>query len=590
MTSPGADQTPVEQSPAEKRPADQINSSDHPIAPPLVELDIDTHDSGFYDGFSREVTIPAKIIVSLIILWAIFFPVNAMETLQVANSTIISAFSGWYVYLVAFLVLSCAVLVAVPQIGSLRIGPPGEKPEFSRASWFSMLFGAGIGIGMLTFSTGEPLAHFSNNPDIIRGTIEARSAEAVRPAYLYTFLHWGFGAWCTYALVGLGIGYVAHRRGLLLTIRSSLAPLFGERMSGLGGHAVDVVAVVATILGVSYTLAFGVQQFVAGLYRIGFGDWLMVEGEGGVLIASNMAIVVALVVLVGASTISALSGVGRGIKWLSNINMALSFGLLALFAIVGSGLFGLQLMGTATWDYIVNLPAQSLALFADDGSETAGALVDWQLGWTVMYWAWWIAFAPFVGMFIARISRGRTIREYILGVALVPSLMCFIWMTLVGGTAIDLELSGVAGGTIVDAPMSDQLFATLALLLDPGTAAIVSGLVVILLMTYLITSADSAILIVNTINGAGDNEGARRFHILFWGLALAFVVGSMLILGGIEAIRITMIIGALPFSVVLAAMSVSIVKAVVFDLIRKKHGVPTTQEACENWDGEVTTP
>lgn len=590
MTSSGADQTPVDLSPAEKRPAGQISASDHPIAPPLVELDIDTHDSGFYDGFSREVTIPAKIIVSLIILWAIFFPVNAMETLQVANSTIIAAFSGWYVYLVAFLVLSSAVLVAVPQIGSLRIGPPGEKPEFSRASWFSMLFGAGIGIGMLTFSTGEPLAHFSNNPDIIRGAIEARSAEAVRPAYLYTFLHWGFGAWCTYALVGLGIGYVAHRRGLPLTIRSSLAPLFGERMSGLAGHAVDVVAVVATILGVSYTLAFGVQQFVAGLYRIGLGDWLMVEGEGGVLIASNMAIVIALVVLVGASTISALSGVGRGIKWLSNINMALSFGLLALFAIVGSGIFGLQLLGTALWDYIANLPAQSLALFADDGSETAGALVDWQLGWTVMYWAWWIAFAPFVGMFIARISRGRTIREYILGVALVPSLMCFIWMTLVGGTAIDLELSGAAGGTIVDAPMADQLFATLALLLEPGTAAVVSGLVVILLMTYLITSADSAILIVNTINGAGDNGGARRFHILFWGFALAFVVGSMLILGGIEAIRITMIIGALPFSVVLAAMSASIVKAVVFDLIRKKHGVPTTQEACENWDGEVLVP
>ncbi|MEO1221177.1 MAG: BCCT family transporter [Pseudomonadota bacterium] len=520
---------------------------------------------------------------------AIFFPVQAMETLEVANSTIISAFSGWYVYLVAFLVICSAVLVLVPQIGSLRIGAPGEKPEFSRASWFSMLFGAGIGIGMLTFSTGEPLAHFTNNPDIIRGTIEARSAEAVRPAYIYTFLHWGFGAWCTYALVGLGIGYVAHRRGLPLTIRSSLVPLFGERLSGLPGHAVDVVAVVATILGVSYTLAFGVEQFVAGLYRIGFGDWLMVEAADGGLTASTAAIVTALMVLVGASTLSALSGVGRGIKWLSNINMALSFGLLALFAAVGSGLYGLQLLGTGTWDYIANLPAQSLSLFSDDGSETAGALVDWQLGWTVMYWAWWIAFAPFVGMFIARISRGRTIREYVLGVALVPSLMCFIWMALVGGTAIDLELSGVAGGTIVDAPMADQLFATLALLLDRSTAAIVSGLVVVLLMTYLITSADSAILIVNTINGAGENEGSRRYHILFWGTALAFVVGSMLILGGIEAIRITMIIGALPFSVVLAAMCASIIKAVVFDLIRKKHGVPTTAEACENWDGVVST-
>jgi choline-glycine betaine transporter len=244
-------------------------------------------------------------------------------------------------------------------------------------------------------------------------------------------------------------------------------------------------------------------------------------------------------------------------------------------------------LGVGIWDYILNLPAQSFTLFEDDGSETAGALVDWQLGWTVMYWAWWIAFAPFVGMFIARISRGRTIREYILGVALVPSLMCFVWMALVGGTAIDLELSGVAGGTIVEAPMADQLFATLALLLEPGTAAIVSGLVVVLLMTYLITSADSAILIVNTINGAGDNEGARRYHILFWGTALAFVVGSMLILGGIEAIRITMIIGALPFSLVLAAMCASIIKAVVFDLIRKRHGVPTTAEACEKWDGEV---
>ena len=554
---------------------------DHPIAPPLVNLPIDTHDSGFYDGFSREVTIPGKIIVSLIILWAIFFPVSAMETLKLANSTIIAAFSGWYVYLIAGLILTRAALALIPQTGSLRIGGPGEAPEFSRLSWFSMLFGAGIGIGMLTFSTGEPLAHFSNNPDIIRGTIEPRSAEAVRPAYRYTFLHWGLGAWCTYALVGLGIGYVAHRRGLPLTIRSSLAPLLGERLSGLPGHAVDVVAVVATILGVSYTLAFGVEQFVAGLYRIGLGDWLMAEADDGTgLTASTTAIVIALIVLVGASTLSALSGVGRGIKWLSNINMVLSLGLLALFAVAGSGLFAFRLLGTGLWDYVVTLPQQSLTLFSDDGTPVAAALVEWQLGWSVMYWAWWIAFAPFVGMFIARISRGRTIREYILGVALVPSLMCFVWMTLVGGTAIELELSGAAQGAIVDAPMPDQLYATLALMLDPGLAAIVSGLVVVLLMTYLITSADSAILIVNTINGAGDDEGARRYHIVFWGSALALVVGSMLILGGIEAIRITMIIGALPFSLVVLVMAVAIIKAVIFDLIRKHHGVPTTAAQC----------
>lgn len=556
----------------------------------MVELPIDTHDRGFYSGFSREVAIPGKIIVSLIIMWAIFFPVRAMETLQVANSTIIASFSGWYIYLVASLIVVCGVIALFPKSGSLRIGAPDEKPEFSRFSWFSMLFGAGIGIGMLTYSTGEPLAHFANNPDIIRGTIEAASPEAVRPAFMWTFLHWGFGAWCTYALVGLAIGYVSHRRGLPLTIRSSLVPLFGKSMSGMAGHIVDIVAVVATILGVAVTMGLGVQQFVAGLHRIaqasGMGDWLMVPTDDGGMTASAIAIIIALVVLVGASTLSALSGVGRGIKWLSNINMGLSFGLLALFAVMGSGLYGLKLLGVGIWDYMVTLPANSLTLFSSDGSDAGDALVQWQLDWSVFYWAWWIAFAPFVGMFIARISRGRTIREYVFGVALVPALMCFLWMGLAGGTAIDLELSGAAQGSIINTSISDQLYATLAVLLSPAAALIVSCLVVVLLMTYLITSVDSAILIVNTINGAGEDEGSRRYHILFWGVALSFVVGSMLILGGIEAIRITMIIGALPFSLVVTLMCASIIKAVVYDLIRKRHGVPTTEEACQEWAEE----
>jgi choline/carnitine/betaine transport len=549
--------------------------TDYPVEPPLIDLPIKTASRGFYDGFSREVTIPSKIIVSLLIMWAIFFPVSASETLTAANSSIIATFSGWYVYLVAFLMLVCFVLAIVPQSGSLRIGNPGEKPEFGRFSWFAMLFGAGIGIGMLTYSTGEPLAHFANNPDIIRGAIEAQTAEAIRPAYVYTFLHWGFAAWGTYALVGLAIGYVAYRRDLPLTIRSALAPLFGLRLSGGWGHVVDIVAVVATILGVAVTMGLGVEQFVAGLARLGMGDWLL-DPDGS---SSALAVIVALFVLVGASTLSALSGVGRGIKWLSNLNMGLSFALLALFLVAGSGLYGLKLLGVGTWDYIRTLVPNSLTLFGG-GGEFGDALVQWQLDWSVFYWAWWIAFAPFVGMFIARISRGRTIREYVLGVILVPSLMCFAWMTIVGGTAIDLELSGAAQGSILDAGISDQLFATLAVLLDPAIASVVSGLVVLLLMTYLITSADSAILIVNTINGAGESEGERRHHILFWGAALAFVVGSMLILGGIDAIRITMIIGALPFSFVVAIMGVAILKAVAYDLRRKHHGVPTTAQAC----------
>lgn len=548
---------------------------DHPIDPPLIDLPIKTASRGFYDGFSREVTIPSKVIVSLLIMWAIFFPVSASETLSAANSSIIATFSGWYVYLVAFLMFTCFVLALFPQSGTLRIGNPGEKPEFGRFSWFAMLFGAGIGIGMLTYSTGEPLAHFSSNPDIIRGLVDARTAEAVRPAYIYTFLHWGFAAWGTYALVGLAIGYVAYRRNLPLTIRSALAPLFGLRLSGVWGHLVDIVAVVATILGVAVTMGIGVEQFVMGLARLGVGDWLL-DPDGSSSIA---AVILSLLVLVGASTISALSGVGRGIKWLSNLNMGLSFALLALFAIVGSAFGGLKLLGVGVWDYLRTLVPNSLTLF-DAGGEFGDALVQWQLDWSVFYWAWWIAFAPFVGMFIARISRGRTIREYVFGVVLVPSLMCFFWMAMVGGTAIDLELSGAAQGSIVNAAMSDQLFATLAVLLDPAVAAVVSGLVVLLLMTYLITSADSAILIVNTINGAGESESERNHHILFWGVALAFVVGSMLILGGIDAIRITMITGALPFSFVVAIMGVAILKAVIYDLFRKHHGVPTTAQGC----------
>ncbi len=545
--------------------------SDRPINPPLIELPINTHDRGFYDGFSRAVTIPSKIIVSVLIMWAIFFPVRANETLSAANDTIISTFAGWYVYLIAALMAVCLGLALWPASGRLRIGMEGEQPEFGRFSWFAMLFGAGIGIGMLTYSTAEPLAHFANNPQIIDGSVEPLSQGAVRPAYFYTFMHWGFAAWATYALVGLAIGYVAYRRNLPLTIRSGLAPLFGLRLTGLWGHVIDIVSVVATILGVAVTMGFGVEQFVAGLARLEVADWLLDE-DGS---SSALAVVLSLFVLVGLSTLSALSGVGRGIKWLSNLNMGLSFALLALFAVLGVGLGGLELLGVGLWDYARGIVPASLTLF-QGGTPMGDALVQWQLDWPVFYWAWWIAFAPFVGMFIARISRGRTVREFLFGVILVPSLMCFVWMAIVGGTAIELELSGVAGGRIVEAGISDQLFASLSVLLSPAMADVVSGFVVLLLLTYLVTSADSAILIVNTINGAGESEGQRRFHIVFWGGALAFMVGSMLILGGIDAIRITMIIGALPFSFVVAMMGIAIVKAIVFDLRRKRHGVPTT--------------
>ena len=547
---------------------EQTNS----IAPPLTDLPIETASRGFYSGFSKQVTIPSKIIVSLLIIWAIAFPSAAGESLGVANTAIIHLFSGWYVWLVGLLLITSIVLAVLPVSGRLRLGCEGDTPEFSRFSWFAMMFGAGLGIGMLTYSTGEPLYHLQNNPVIIAGDAEAVTPGAVRSAYLYSFLHWGVSAWAIYAIVGLAIAYVAYRRGLPLTIRSGLAPLLGERLSGIPGHIVDVVAVVATILGIAVTLGLGVEQFVQGLNRVGLGDWLL--GDEGT--ASTAAIVLALIVIVGASTASALSGVGKGIKWLSNLNLVLSFILFAAFILLGATLFSLKIFGQGLVDYLLALPALSFTSSSPDGTAVGDAIAQWQLDWTVFYWACWIAFAPFVGMFIARVSKGRTVREYILGVVLAPSVMCFVWLSLIGGTAVDLVLSGAGQGNIVGTVLSDQLYATIAALMDPGMAYAFSLLVVGLLLTYVITSADSAILVVNTINAGGNDTDHGRRHIVFWGVAIALVVGSLLVVGGLDAIRTAMILGALPFSFVTGLLAISLVKAIWRDQQRIEQGVACT--------------
>lgn len=545
------------------------------VGPPFSDLEIATSERGFYTGFSKHVTVTSKIIVATLIVWAIAFPAIAGEWLGLANTTLIRLFANWYVYLIAAFVLLALLIALLPVSGKLKLGYEDDKPEFSRLSWFAMMFGAGLGIGMLTYSTGEPLSHLQNNPQIIAGDVAAVTPEAVQSAYLYSFLHWGFSAWAIYALVGLAVAYVSYRRALPLTIRSALTPLVGRWLSGLPGHAIDIVAVVATILGISVTLGLGVEQFVQGLARLGVGDWLI--NDAGT--ASDVAIVVALLVIVGASTLSALSGVGKGIKWLSNLNLGLSFLLFAAFLTTGATLFSVQVFGEGLFHYLVSLPGLLFMSTATDGTQTANAVLQWQLDWTVFYWAWWIAFAPFVGMFIARVSKGRTLREYILGVVLAPSIMCFVWLSLIGGTAVDLAVTGADGGRILDSVISDQLYATLAAMMSPTMAYVFSLVVVLLLLTYVVTSADSAILIVNTINAGGNDVEHGRRHILFWAIAIAFVVGSLLLVGGLDAIRTAMIIGALPFSFVCAAMMVALVKAIWFDMRRALHGVPTTVPA-----------
>ena len=283
----------------------------------------------------------------------------------------------------------------------------------------------------------------------------------------------------------------------------------------------------------------------------------------------------------GASTLSALSGVGKGIKWLSNINMFLSIILLGFFIIFGATFFGGSAMLLGIWDYIVALPQMSFNVWTTDGvaGSEAFLLTQWQGWWPVFYWAWWIAFAPFVGLFLARISRGRTIREFVLGAMFVPSLMCFVWFAWAGGTAIDLELNGGANGIIFDAANGDKIFAMTEFMLAPISGWLAWGmalLIVVLLMTFLITSADSAVLIVNTINAGGDEGPKARPHILFWGVALGLVVAGLLISGGTSAIKMAMVIGALPFSIVLVLMCFSLVMAIYYDGRREAAGVQTT--------------
>ena len=506
-----------------------------PVDPPLRELPIQTADSGFYNGFSKHVTIPAKIIVSVLIVWAVMFPAHASETLALANETIIRQFAGWYIYLVAFLILVCLGLAIMPQSGSLRLGAPGEQPEFSRFSWFSMLFGAGIGIGMLTYSTGEPLAHFQTNPDIIRGLVEPASAAAVPSAYEYTFLHWGLGAWATYALVGLAVGYVAYRRNLPLTIRSAFYPIFGERVWGWTGHIIDVLAVFATLFGLATSLGFGAQQANAGLEHV-FG------------IPNDTTVQVILITIItGIALISVVRGLDGGVKVLSEINMVIAAVLLffVLFAAGAGNILSEFVQG------MIGYAKDIIPLSNPFGREDTG----YMQGWTAFYWAWWISWSPFVGMFIARVSRGRTVREFVVCVLIIPSIVCVLWMATFGGAAIEQVLAdpmtSAVKAEVIDSynpPIS--LFAMLEGL---PLSAITSTIGIVLVIVFFVTSSDSGSLVIDTITAGGKVEAPIPQRV-FWCTFEGAVAIVLLLGGGLTSLQAMVISTGLPFTLVLLLM------------------------------------
>jgi choline/carnitine/betaine transport len=517
------------------------------------KLNIALAQRGLYEGLNPTVTLLSKLIIVSLVIYAAAYPENAVKFLGTINDFLLSNFNTYYIYAVSSLLIFC-IFVSCSRFGRIRLGSDNETPEFSFFSWFAMLFSAGMGIGLMFYSIGEPLYHFQNNPEIIQGGVASAGSETVPSAMRFTLLHWGLHAWGVYIAAGLAMAYFTYRHNLPLTIRSTLYPLFGERLNGTLGHLIDIIAVVATILGVASTVGTGVSQLVSGVEFIS-GAGILVDADGK---PTNTALVIALALVMSLSILSALTGVNRGVKWLSHLNMYLSFALLAVFVAFGSTLFASKLFGSSLLDYAASLPELSFSVW-DKDSE----LGRWQSGWTILYWAWWIAFAPFVGLFLARISRGRTIREFVLGGILVPTFMCFAWMAFLGGTALDMETNGQAVGSITEAVNSNigtALFVTLEQL-DLGVAGSLAALAsVILIVTYLVTSADSGVLVLNTIMAGGDTNPATR-HRVIWGLVLTFVAGSLMLAGGLAAIQKAMIIGALPFSLVMLLMCLSMLKA-----------------------------
>lgn len=597
------------------------------VSPPFTDIEVKTQSSGFYKGYSLPIATFSKVAITLLVLWALVWPDSAGSFLSSLNNDLLQSFNVFYILAVGFFCFFCFTIALVPRWGKRILGQPGEVPEFSRFSWFSMMFGAGLGVGLMVYSTAEPIGLWGSNPALLSGAAAGNSAQAVESAMRYTFLHYGFHAWAIYVVTGLTLAYYAYTRGMPLTIRSALTPLLGRLLNGPIGHLVDIVGVLATILGVSVTIGFGISQLVDGIYAISGIEWIMKDLDTKP-VPSTVGLLAALLVIMGMSILSAVSGVGKGIKYLSNLNLVLSILLLLTFVFFGSFAFAMTTYAAALVDYLLHfvslsfnayspmpldsfvaaLPEAAKALSSSEiqalhstgpwGSFESfktslpaalqsatdfdvqalaiwqlteqGRQFAWQSAWTSFYWAWWIAFSPFVGLFLARISKGRSIREFVLGAVIAPSLVCFAWMTILGGTAIDLELSGVAQGSIVAASTTAKLFATLHLIVDGGLFQLVSAMSVLLVMTFLVTSADSGILVMNTIMSGGAQHTGNK-HRVIWGILLTMVIGALLIAGGggMGALKNAMIIGALPFTMIMCLMCIALLKALINDGLRQ---------------------
>ncbi|WP_375164807.1 BCCT family transporter, partial [Arthrobacter sp.] len=488
---------------------------------------------------ARWVFWPAAGVIIVFVLFATIFPAAATELFGAIQSNVIRWF-GWYYVAAIALFVAFALWIGLGRYGDIKLGKDEDAPEFSVMSWFALLFAAGMGIGLVFFGVAEPLNHFAAP----RPGVEGSPLEIAQQAMTQTYLHWGLHAWAIYVVVGVSIAYAVHRRNRPISIRWALEPLLGrKRVSGGWGNLIDVVALVGTLFGVATSLGLGVLQISSGLE------------QANIVQATTMTQIGLILCIITLTIVSVVSGVGRGMKWLSNTNIVLAALLMLVVLFTGPTLFLLREFVQSLGNYLQNVVGLTFNTLAFSGAEGEA----WQAAWTTFYWGWWISWAPFVGIFIARISKGRTVRQFVVGVLLVPTTVGFMWFAVLGGAAIHRELFG-SGGLIGDDGSVDTEGALFGLLgsLPGGTILTVGA--ILLIAIFFITSADSGALVMGMISTGGDVEPKNWLRI-FWASAAAAVAIALLLANGLQAIQTAAILTAVPFSVVIILMCISTAKA-----------------------------
>ena len=496
------------------------------------------------------VAVPTAVIVLGFVGLAAVAPRWLSDLLKEANTSVVNGL-GWYYSLIVAGFVGFALLVAFGPYGNITLGPDDEPPSYSLVSWFAMLFAAGMGIGLVFWGVAEPLNHYASPPPgTPAGTSDAMKAQE---AMTTSFLHWGLSAWAVYIVVGLAIAYTVHRKGRKVSLRWALEPLFGRRVRGWFGDVVDVFAIVGTLFGVAASLGFGASQFSSGLDYLG-------------ILKSNIWVLLAVIAIITAlATCSVLSGLDRGIKWLSNANLVLAAVLALAVLLLGQPLFVLREFVQTIGDYLSNFVHLSFRTLPFQGE--AGE--SWLGSWTTYYWGWWISWSPFVGIFIARISKGRTVREFVAGVLAVPTLVTFLWFSIMGGTALWQQLHG-PGGLVSPDNKVDNVNALFQVLEHiPASSVLIVGFL-ILLVIFFVTSADSAAFVVDMVATGGEQNppvltrvmwavlGGGIAAVLLWGGAVS---GGEDLTAGLGALQTMTIIAAAPFSVVMVLACLATLRA-----------------------------